>query len=128
MATKIKLLLMALIHVCIVLSTQTPLLRKLNLLNQDGTVSVKWELSTEAKNALLKDKFKNKHVHVIAIGGPTRAGKSFTMSTLLTKFADDDNGAVHFGTFIHDNTSESVTEGMDIALVEYKRKLILLID
>jgi len=81
----------------------------------------KWFINDEAMEKLKQ--FGDRNIHVVAIGGPTRAGKSFTMGNVLSKF-----DKVHFGTFVHGKTLTSVTEGVDISLVEIKNQLILLLD
>jgi ribosome biogenesis GTPase A len=114
MARKSTLFLLAIIHFMTVWSTKTT-----PLLNQ--TSKDYWALNMETKRSLRK--FNNQKIHVIAIGGPTRAGKSFIMNYLLEKV-----DKLHFGAFVHRATANSVTKGMDIALVEHQGKFLLLID
>lgn len=112
MSRKFKLFLLVLIQVTIVLSTQVPLLYY---------TGGRWKLSEIARSKL--SVFNDKKVHVIAINGPTRMGKSYTMSHLLQKV-----DTVHFGTFIHGNDDVPVTKGIDIALVEHRGNFVLFLD
>lgn len=111
MGRKIIIFLLALIQ--FVLSSEIPFLRQ----NEDKN----WKLDQTALDKL--NEFKERELHVIAIGGPTRMGKSFIMSNLIPKFEK-----LHFGDFFHQDNMNSVTMGMNIALVEHVGKLILLID
>jgi len=98
---------------------------RIPLLSKNETTG-RWFLPTEAEEKLSNTDFQDQLFHVVGIGGPTRTGKSFIMSTLLEKF--DEHGTVHFGSFLHEENIVSVTKGIDIALVEYKEQLILLLD
>merc|ERR1711959_92084 len=56
-------------------------------------------------------------LYVISIGGPTRAGKSFTMNNMLT-IIKSAGGKLHFGKFTDSALDESHTQGVNVALAE----------
>merc|ERR1711959_271665 len=97
--------------------------------NKTGSKTI-WTLNDDARKFLTKDKWANKPFHVLAIGGPTRSGKSFVMSKMLEKIHNDKkaNGKVHFGIFNHKATDVSVTVGIDFGIVEINGQMIVLLD
>lgn len=99
---------------------------RIPLLEEKESQAGKWFLNENIKDIF--EPYMDREIHVVSIGGPTRAGKSFILSEILEKFKNRDDAIVHFGYFKHSPSDESVTRGMDIALVEYQRQLILIID
>ena len=65
---------------------------------QESTSNHLWSMTNKAEEFLSNGDIQNRLVHIVGIGGPTRTGKSYLMSTLLERFVQED-GKIHFGIF-----------------------------